>query len=81
MNKTAGSPKGLVSLYTLKRFDSLQQLIMSTQKTLYDGFYLIDRSGQILAGPQETLDDMSEAQKHLSDKDLALFQSLKPRRA
>ena len=41
--------RGYVVFY--KRFDPLTHLVKSYQKTLYNGFYMIDSAGHILKGP------------------------------
>lgn len=66
------SKTGWQQLVLVRRFDYLAHLIARNQQALHDAVFVVDESGQVVAGP-------AWAQNHrLTTKDLALFKGLKP---
>ncbi len=64
-----------VAYYVLqKRFDYLQNLIHSNNKDIYNGFFIINEDGRVIAGPT----DMVESQQNIREEDLTFFKSLMP---
>jgi signal transduction histidine kinase len=53
-----------------KRFNYLEKLVTSRAKTLHDGVYIVDREGNIIAGPT--------AGKRMNPEDFGFFEALKP---
>ncbi len=64
-----------VAYYVLqKRFDYLQHLIHSNNKDIYNGFFIINEDGRVIAGPNHAV----ENQQNISNEDLVFFKTLKP---
>jgi len=56
------------------RFDFLQSLIQQKNRALFDGFFLINQSGQVIAGPSTALRNP----QYVSAQDRAFFNHLSP---
>ncbi len=57
-----------------KEFAYLQELIHSKNRDLYDGFFIIDNNGLVIAGPNQAV----ETRQHINPEDFAFFSKLKP---